>query len=120
MCGIAGLVRWGDRSVLERMTALQRHRGPDDGGVWDRTLPDGGWLGLGNRRLAIIDLTDAGHMPMCNEDGTVCLTYNGELYSAAPLRAELEGKGYRFGSRTDTEVVLRLIEACGEDAVARL
>ena len=120
MCGIVGVHGWGDPAVLERMTARQVHRGPDDGGAWNTTLPDGGFLGLGNRRLSIIDLSPAGHMPMGNEDGTVWITYNGELYNAAELRAELESKGYRFRSRSDTEVVLRLVEACGSDAVARL
>lgn len=120
MCGIVGAYGWGGREALHRMTQRQEHRGPDDGGEWDVTLPDGTFVGLGNRRLSIIDLSAAGHMPMGNEDGTVWLTYSGELYNAAELRAELEGKGYRFRSRTDTEVVLRLVEACGADAVSRL
>ena len=120
MCGIVGVHGWGDPESLQRMTARQEHRGPDDGGVWNATLPDGGFIGLGNRRLSIIDLSPAGHMPMGNEDGTVWITYNGELYNAAELRAELEGKGHRFRSRSDTEVVLRLVEDCGCDAVARL
>src|SRR5688572_17423695 len=120
MCGIVGAYGWGDRETLHRMTQRQEHRGPDDGGGWETTLPDGTHIGPGNRRLSIIDLSAAGHMPMGNEDGTVWLTYNGELYNAAELRAELEGKGYRFRSRTDTEVVLRLVETCGADAVSRL
>ena len=102
------------------MTDLQEHRGPDDGGTWDGSLPDGGFLGLGNRRLSIIDLSSAGHMPMGNEDGTVWITYNGELYNGEELRSELEAKGHRFRSRSDTEVVLRLVEEYGSDAVARL
>ena len=120
MCGIVGAYGWGDRETLQRMTQRQEHRGPDDDGGWETTLPDGTHIGLGNRRLSIIDLSAAGHMPMGNEDGTVWLTYNGELYNAPELRAELEGKGYRFRSRSDTEVVLRLVEACGPDAVSRL
>src|SRR5262245_10312322 len=98
MCGIVGAHGWGDEDVLERMTARQTHRGPDDGGRWSRRLPDGTFVGLGNRRLSIIDLSAAGHMPMSNEAGTVWITYNGELYNAAELRAELEGKGCRFRS----------------------
>jgi asparagine synthase (glutamine-hydrolysing) len=120
MCGIVGVHGWGDRDTLHRMTQRLEHRGPDDGGGWDTTLPDGTYVGLGNRRLSIIDLTSAGHMPMGNEAGTVWLTYNGELYNAPALRAELEQKGHRFRSRTDTEVVLKLVEECGADAVARL
>ena len=120
MCGVVGVSSWGDADVLRRMTARQEHRGPDDGGSWDVTLPDGSYVGLGNRRLSIIDLSSAGHMPMGNEAGTVWITYNGELYNAAPLRAELEGRGHRFRSRSDTEVVLRLVEESGSDAVARM
>lgn len=120
MCGIVGAVNWGDREVLERMTAFQRHRGPDDHGTWDTELPDGGWIGLGNRRLAIIDLSPAGHMPMGTEDGRLWLTYNGELYNAPELRAELESRGYRFRSRSDTEVVLRILEDEGPGGVSRL
>ena len=120
MCGIVGVHGWGDPDVLHRMTDLQEHRGPDDGGTWDARLPEGGYLGLGNRRLSIIDLSSAGHMPMGNEAGTVWITYNGELYNGEELRAELEAKGRSFRSRSDTEVVLRLVEEHGSDAVARL
>ena len=115
-----GVYGWGDRESLHRMTQRLEHRGPDDGGGWDATLPDGTYVGLGNRRLSIIDLSAAGHMPMGNEAGTVWITYNGELYNAPALRAELEARGHRFRSRTDTEVVLRLVEECGADAVPRL
>ena len=120
MCGIVGVHGWGGPDVLQRMTDLQEHRGPDDGGTWDARLPDGGYLGLGNRRLSIIDLSSAGHMPMGNEAGTVWVTYNGELYNGEELRAEMEKKGRTFRSRSDTEVVLRLVEEYGSDAVARL
>ena len=120
MCGIVGVHGCGNPDALHRMTALQEHRGPDDGGTWDARLPDGGYLGLGNRRLSIIDLSSAGHMPMGNEAGTVWITYNGELYNGAELRAEMEAKGHSFRSRSDTEVVLRLVEEYGSDAVARL
>lgn len=119
MCGITGVWGTGDPASLAAMTDAQRHRGPDDGGVWDRTLPDGRYVGLGSRRLAIIDLSDAGHMPMASDDGSVVLTYNGELYNAPSLRRELEGMGHRFRSRTDTEVVLRAVERWGPDAVGR-
>ena len=120
MCGIAGLVNFGDRETLARMTQVQAHRGPDDSGLWDRNFPDGSYVGLGSRRLAILDLSAVGHMPMCNEDRTVWITYNGEIYNFADLRCELEGKGHRFTSNTDTEVIIYLYEQEGPDCVKRL
>ena len=71
MCGISGLMNCGDRETLARMTHIQAHRGPDDSGLWERRFPDGSYVGLGSRRLAILDLSSVGHMPMCNEDRTV-------------------------------------------------
>ena len=115
MCGISGLVNCGDTETLLRMTNVQTHRGPDDSGLWERRFPDGGYIGLGSRRLAILDLSSDGHMPMSNEDGTVWITYNGEIYNFADLRRELEAKGHRFRSHTDTEVVLHLYEEYGPD-----
>jgi asparagine synthase (glutamine-hydrolysing) len=117
MCGISGLVNCGDRETLARMTNVQAHRGPDDSGLWERSFPDGSYIGLGSRRLAILDLSADGHMPMSNEDGTVWITYNGEIYNFADLRRELEGKNnaHRFRSHTDTEVVLHLYEEYGPD-----
>jgi asparagine synthase (glutamine-hydrolysing) len=117
MCGISGLANCGDRQTLVRMTNVQTHRGPDDSGLWERHFPDGKYIGLGSRRLAILDLSADGHMPMSNEDGTVWITYNGEIYNFADLRRELEGKNktYRFRSHTDTEVVLHLYEEYGPD-----
>jgi len=120
MCGISGIVNCGDRETLSRMTKVQAHRGPDDSGLWDRTFPDGSYVGLGSRRLAILDLSPIGHMPMCNEDRTVWITYNGEIYNFAELRRELESKGHRFASQTDTEVVIHLYEQEGPDCVKRL
>ena len=120
MCGISGIVNCGDRATLERMTLLQAHRGPDDSGLWDRRFPDGTYIGLGSRRLSILDLSPAGHMPMCNEDRTLWIVYNGEIYNFADLRRELESKGHRFASHTDTEVILRLYEQEGPDCVKRL
>jgi asparagine synthase (glutamine-hydrolysing) len=126
MCGISGLVNTGDREALVRMTNVQTHRGPDDSGLWERRFPDGGYIGLGSRRLAILDLSADGHMPMCNEmcnetmkneDGTVWITYNGEIYNFADLRREIEGKSnaHRFRSHTDTEVIVHLYEEYGPD-----
>ena len=120
MCGISGLVNCGDGEALARMTQVQAHRGPDDSGVWERKFPDGSYIGLGSRRLAILDLSQTGHMPMCNEDRTVWITYNGEVYNFLELRRELEGKGHRFVSHTDTEVILHLYEQEGPDCVKRL
>jgi len=120
MCGISGLVDCGDRETLARMTAVQTHRGPDDSGLWDRNFPDGTYVGLGSRRLAILDLSPDGHMPMCNEDRSVWITYNGEIYNFAELRKELESKGHRFVSHTDTEVIVHLYEEEGPDCVKRL
>lgn len=120
MCGISGVVNCGDRETLARMTGVQAHRGPDDAGLWDRKFPDGSYIGLGSRRLAILDLSPDGHMPMCNEDRTVWITYNGEIYNFPELRRELEAKGHVFRSHTDTEVIVHLYEQEGPDCVKRL
>ncbi len=120
MCGISGVVNCGDRETLARMTQVQAHRGPDDSGLWERRFPDGSYVGMGSRRLAILDLSPLGHMPMCNEDRTVWITYNGEIYNFAELRRELENKGHRFASHTDTEVIIHLYEEEGPDCVKRL
>jgi asparagine synthase (glutamine-hydrolysing) len=120
MCGISGVVNCGDRETLARMTQVQAHRGPDDSGLWERRLQDGSYVGLGSRRLAILDLSPLGHMPMCNEDRTVWMTYNGEIYNFTELRRELENKGHRFASHTDTEVIIHLYEEEGPDCVKRL
>ncbi len=120
MCGINGLVNCGDGETLARMASVQAHRGPDDSGLWEKRFPDGSYVGLGSRRLAILDLSPDGHMPMCNEDRTVWITYNGEIYNFAELRHELAAKGHRFASNTDTEVVVHLYEEEGAECVKRL
>ena len=120
MCGISGLVDCGDKETLARMTSVQAHRGPDDFGLWERRCPDGSYVGLGSRRLAIIDLSASGHMPMCNEDRTIWATYNGEIYNFAELRGELQSKGHCFASNTDTEAVIHLYEEEGPECVKRL
>lgn len=120
MCGIAGSVNWGNEEFVQRMVAVQRHRGPDDSGVWEHVLPDGTSIGLGSSRLAIIDLSPAGHMPMSNGSGKVWITYNGEVYNFTALRDELKAKGHIFKSNTDTEVVLHLYEQEGPECVRRL
>ncbi|MGA7970117.1 MAG: asparagine synthase (glutamine-hydrolyzing) [Terriglobales bacterium] len=120
MCGISGLVNCGDTETLVRMTGVQWHRGPDDSGLRERRFGDGTYIGLGSRRLAILDLSPDGHMPMSNEDGSVWITYNGEIYNFADLRRELEAKGHRFRSHTDTEAIVHLYEEYGVDCLNRL
>ncbi len=117
MCGIAGILRWGEntsrRGEIERMTGAVAHRGPDGGGSFVR---DG--LALGHRRLSIIDL-ETGHQPMGNEDGTVWVTYNGEIYNYRELTEELRSLGHRFRTRSDTEVIVHAYEQWGSDCVKR-
>jgi asparagine synthase (glutamine-hydrolysing) len=118
MCGITGIVCWVDAGVGERlalMTGALAHRGPDDSGT---VAADGVYLG--HRRLTVIDLSANGHQPMSNEDGSVWITYNGELYGTEPLRAWLESRGHRFRSRTDTEVLVHLYEEQGPALFARI
>ncbi len=120
MCGISGLINCGDSDTLARMTNVQTHRGPDDSGLWERRFTDDTYIALGSRRLAILDLSPDGHMPMSNEDGTVWITYNGEVYNFADLRRELEGKGHNFRSHTDTEAIVHLYEEYGAECLNRL
>ena len=116
MCGIAGLLHRDGRPAsaiaLKRMTDAIAHRGPDGEG----SFIDGP-LALGHRRLAIIDLSAAGHQPMASDDGRYAFTYNGEVYNFNELRIELEAKGYRFHSRTDSEVVLKALVEWGTGAL---
>ncbi|HVG21723.1 MAG TPA: asparagine synthase (glutamine-hydrolyzing) [Blastocatellia bacterium] len=120
MCGIVGSVNWADVESLARMNNVQAHRGPDDDGLWEARLPEGGIVGLGSRRLAILDVSPAGHMPMSTPDGRLTMTYNGEVYNSPSLRRDLESKGYRFRSRGDTEVVLYLYQEYGPESLRRL
>jgi len=118
MCGIAGRVHFDrqpiNRALLRRMTDIQAHRGPDGEGYY---FDDTAGLGLGHRRLSIIDLSEAGHQPMGNEDGTIWITYNGEVYNYLELRRELKAKGHVFKSQTDTEVVIHAYEEWGEECL---
>lgn len=120
MCGIAGVVNCGDTQTLVRMIQVQAHRGPDDSGIWEKRFPDDYYVGLASRRLAILDLSNTGHMPMSNEDGSLWITYNGEIYNFLELRDELLAKGHRFASRSDTEVIVHLYEEEGRECVKRL
>src|SRR5579884_3172458 len=117
MCGICGTAGFTDKALLERMTSIISHRGPDDAGIY--IAPDA-QVGLGNRRLSIIDLSLAGHMPMSNEDGSVWITQNGEIYNFQELRQELEQYGHVFRSRSDTEVLIHGYEQWGLDLLPRL
>jgi asparagine synthase (glutamine-hydrolysing) len=118
MCGISGIVSWSDEGVAgraERMAATLAHRGPDDAGV----VSDGG-VCLGHRRLAVVDLSPNGRQPMTNEDGSVWIAYNGELYATDSVREWLESRGHRFRSRTDTEVLVHLYEEEGTGLFGRI
>jgi len=117
VCGICGKLNFDsgepvNADLLRRMRELVAHRGPDGAGEYLS-----GPVGLGHRRLSIIDL-NTGAQPMSNEDGTVWVVYNGEIYNFAELKANLEAKGHRFRSTTDTEVIVHLYEDLGEDCVS--
>lgn len=118
MCGVAGLIQTDASAVspvtLQRMTDAIAHRGPDGQGHWIE-----GNVGLGHRRLAIIDLTPAGHQPMVNADHRYVLSYNGEIYNFRELRSELEALGCWFRSNSDSEVVLNALATWGVKALTR-
>src|SRR6185369_10876737 len=108
MCGIAGVVGSDGNDLVKAMTEALHHRGPDSGGYFG-----GDHVKLGIRRLSIIDLI-SGDQPIYNEARDKCIVFNGEIYNYRELRRELIGKGYRFKTNTDTEVILRLYEEYGE------
>jgi asparagine synthase (glutamine-hydrolysing) len=121
MCGIAGMAGVADKPLLDAMLLRIRHRGPDDSGTYVSEVPDpSAQVALGNTRLSILDLSAAGHQPMSNEDGTVWVAYNGEIYNFQELRSELESDGHRFRSHTDTEILPHLYEKYGVGMVRRL
>jgi len=123
MCGICGKIDFSgapvDEILLRRMKDLLAHRGPDDTGVY-LSHQGGVGCGLGHRRLSIIDLSEAGRQPMSNEDNSIRMVFNGEIYNFATLREELERKGHRFASQTDSEVIIHLFEEEGSAGIARL
>jgi asparagine synthase (glutamine-hydrolysing) len=113
MCGICGMFGLEDRTVLQRMMATIEHRGPDDSGTFlDKKVA------LGHRRLSIIDI-GTGHQPMCNEDGSIWIVFNGEIYNYKELRADLEDR-HRFVTNSDTEVIVHLYEEDPEGFVLKL
>ncbi len=117
MCGIAGILALSpgqdNTAAVRQMAAVLHHRGPDDEGYYDDDR-----VALGHKRLSIIDL-DGGHQPMTNEDGTLWLVYNGEIYNYRELIPELQNLGHTFKTRCDTEVVLHAYEQWGEECVHR-
>src|SRR6266404_3509154 len=122
MCGIGGVLLLRTaiphrdlEGRLWAMIAMLRHRGPDDEGVWTD-----GRAGLAHARLSIIDPSPAGHQPMASADRTVWISYNGEIYNFAEIRPELEALGYRFRSRSDTEVIVNGWHAWGPKIFTRL
>jgi len=121
MCGLVGMLRFDGTAILphevEQARDLMIHRGPDDAGLW--ISPDQ-ICALGHRRLSIIDLSPAGHQPMCNEDETIWLVYNGEIYNFPELCAELQARGHRFRSHTDTEVIIHGYEEHGVHILSHL
>ena len=113
MCGINGF-NWEDEDLVREMNKITRHRGPDDEGIYiDRAIS------LGHVRLSIIDLSKRGHQPMSNEDETIWIMHNGEIYNFKELGEELLKKGHKFRSRTDTEVVIHAYEEYGLESVSR-
>src|SRR6267142_2410702 len=119
MCGIAGIYDFVNRAPLDgrlvkAMTDALVHRGPDDEGFYLS-----GGIGLGHRRLSIIDLA-AGHQPMSNEDGTIWVVFNGEIYNFPELRDFLISKGHTFKTQSDTEAIVHLYEEVGEDCFRSL
>ena len=120
MCGICGKIYFDPARLVTQQEVLQMshtlaHRGPDGEGVWANDN-----VGLAHRRLAIIDLRAVAAQPMSNADGSVWITFNGEIYNFRELRADLEARGYRFRTQSDTEVIIHAYEAYGRDCLARL
>ncbi|MGI5828464.1 MAG: asparagine synthase (glutamine-hydrolyzing) [Patescibacteria group bacterium] len=119
MCGVTGFVNFNSikpsKVLLQKMTDVITHRGPDDGGT--EVINQ---CALGNRRLAIIDLSPHGHMPMWDYEHKICITYNGEIYNFNTLKKSLLKKGYRFNSNSDTEVILNLYKEYGSKCVTKL
>ncbi|MDP8212475.1 MAG: asparagine synthase (glutamine-hydrolyzing) [Candidatus Zapsychrus exili] len=120
MCGISGIfnnknIKKSEIDIVKSMNFIQRHRGPDDEGMYisEKCV-------LGHRRLSIIDLSKDGHQPFCSSDGRYSLVFNGEIYNYIELREELKQKGVEFRTKTDTEVLLKCYQAYGKDCLSKL
>ncbi|MCK9596961.1 asparagine synthase (glutamine-hydrolyzing) [Candidatus Pacearchaeota archaeon] len=111
MCGICGF-NWEDKKILKEMTDIISHRGPDQYDYYTDDL-----VSFGHRRLSIIDLSEKGKQPLCNEDGTIWIVYNGEIYNFQDIKLDLEKKGHFFKSNTDTEVIIHAYEEYGIECV---
>ncbi|HRZ67238.1 MAG TPA: asparagine synthetase B, partial [Candidatus Omnitrophota bacterium] len=124
MCGICGIIDISGRSVgadaVKAMCSEMKHRGPDDEGIYLNTPGRGPSAALGHRRLSIIDLSSCAKQPMSNEDGSVWLVLNGEIYNYKELRPGLESRGHKFRSHSDTETLLHLYEEHGVECVEKL
>jgi asparagine synthase (glutamine-hydrolysing) len=119
MCGITGIMQFGndtrvEPATLRRMCAAMVHRGPDDEGIYTA-----GSIGIGMRRLSIVDLA-TGHQPLSNEDATAWIVFNGEIYNHAALREKLQSLGHRYSTNSDTETIIHLYEEYGSDCVQHL
>src|SRR5690349_13125711 len=114
MCGICGF-NWADAQLIERMKDTIVHRGPDGEGSY--VAPG---VSLGHRRLSIVDLSETGRQPLSNEDGTVWIAFNGEIYNQAELRVTLQASGHVFRGRSDTEVIVHAYEEYGLEFVRHL
>src|SRR5690242_12821540 len=118
MCGITGILLRRTTSpsclgAIGAMAATLHHRGPDGEGIW---FDDESGIALGHRRLAIIDLSDAGHQPMLSADGNLAITFNGEIYNFRELRSALVARGHHFRGDSDTEIMLAAFESYGIEA----
>src|SRR5437588_4795359 len=119
MCGIAGIIRLTSGPPIEaerlrQMRDVLRHRGPDGEGIWIE-----GSVGLAHRRLAIVDIA-GGAQPMLSGDTDACIVFNGEIYNHPLLKSQLEKRGHRYRTRSDTETILHMYKEAGEDCVEHL
>ena len=116
MCGIAGFINLNgeivNKKILKNMTKIISHRGPDGEGIYiDKNI------GLGHRRLSIIDISNKGHQPMSDYSNEIVISYNGEIYNFKEIKKELETLGHKFSSRTDTEVIINSWKEWGEGCI---
>lgn len=114
MCGICGFAGFNDKNLLKRMSFVLKHRGPNDSGTYFSNN-----IALGHRRLAIIDLSKKARQPMCNENGSLWIVHNGEVYNFQELRKELEARGHEFKSKSDSEVILHAYEEWHKDCLQK-